>query len=187
MRFTVRESVPFPPARVFAAERDELDAIVPFLPDVQRVVLRSDERGADGHRTQVHRWTGSAESIPLLLRAVVREDWLQWDQTTRWEEDRLSASWSIAVPALGAAVEARGVRRYEPDGIVCAVGVDGELTVRATGVDALVALPPSAVPFVERFAVGLVVPMIGRTTVAVGRYLQATDGRSSGIVRSGGG
>lgn len=169
MRFTVREKVPFAPERVFAAERDELDAIVPFLIDVERVTLRSASTSAEGDPVQVHRWTGAARSLPAFVRPMVRPELLTWEQTTLWSASTLTATWSIAVPAMGDAVEARGTRLYRLDEArACAVVVDGEITFRGTPGGA----PPSAAPFVERFVVGLVVPMVGRTTVAVGRYLE---------------
>lgn len=173
MRFTVHETVPFAPERVFTAERDELAAIVPFLSDVEGVTLRSEVTGADGDAVQVHRWLGSPRALPVFVRPMVRPELLMWDQTTRWSAGTLTATWSIVVPAMGDAVEARGTRTYQLQGrgTGCAVVVEGDITFRTAAPGAM-GVPPTAAPFVERFVVGLVVPMVGRTTVAVGRYLE---------------
>jgi hypothetical protein len=181
MRFASREWLPFSAGRVFAAQRDEVDRIVPYLPDVEQVEQISEARAAGGDLVHVHRWTGSARSLPVLLRPFVRPEFLRWHQTTRWSGGTLVATWSIAVPALGTAIETGGVSRYiEGASSTCTVEIEGDLSFRPGASGELGHVPASAVPVVERFVVGVVVPMIARTTVAVGRYLREEGSAAKG-------
>lgn len=169
MRFALVEALPFSAERVFAAARDDLPRIAPYLGDVDRVEVCSDAV-EDGARVQVHRWTGAARALPMLLRPFVRPEMLRWEQTTRW--GALVAEWTVRVPALGAAVSARGVSRYvAKDAASCAVDIEGDVDFHPAQGTPLAGVPASASPAVERAVVGLVVPLIGRTTAAVGRYL----------------
>lgn len=170
MRFALVEALPFSAERVFEAARDDLPRIVPYLSDVDGVELCSDSVDEGGARVQVHRWTGAMRSLPLLIRPFLRPELLRWEQTTRW--GALVAEWTVRVPALGAAVSARGVSRYvAKDATSCAVDIEGDVDFRPAEGSPLAGVPASASPTVERAVVGLVVPLIGRTTAAVGRYL----------------
>jgi hypothetical protein len=174
MRFEVRDTSRFPRAVVFAAHRDELQRIVAFLPDVDKVDLRDRSRRADGSEDQTTMWTGKPSLLPLLFRAVVPPNLLQWRQVTHWDPVEHVATWQIDVPGLGPAVEASGTNRYVEAGGRCTIEVQGDFAFRPDAVPQLRSIPPTAVPMVERLVVSMIVPMIERTGVAVRQYLEST-------------
>lgn len=173
MRFDVRDTSRFPRPLVFRAHRDELEAIAKFLPDVQKVEVRGRTRHADGVEEHTSLWTGSPSVLPAMIRPMVPPSLLQWQQVTRWDPVAFVASWQIDVPGLGGAVRATGANRYleVPEG--CTIEIDGDFAFRPGVVPQLKAVPASAVPLVERVVVGLVVPMIERSGVAVRQYLES--------------
>ncbi|MEQ1503973.1 MAG: hypothetical protein ABMB14_17155 [Myxococcota bacterium] len=171
MRFEVRESARHARGVVFAAHRDELEAIARYLPDVEKVELRSRSKGARGLEEQVHWWTGSPSALPVFVRPMVPPHLLQWSQRTTWDPATHTASWTIEVPGLGPAVVAGGTNTYVDEGSTCGIGIVGDFAFHPERVPQLAGIPAAAVPMVERMVVKLIVPMIERTGAAVARYL----------------
>lgn len=172
MRFDVREATRYPRAVVFAAHRDRVSDIVAYLPDVEKIEMRSRTVHAGGREEHVQWWTGSTSALPLLLRPVVPPAMLQWKQTTLWDPSDHTARWTIEVPGLGPAVDARGINRYvEAEPGKCHIEIEGDFDFRPERVPQLAKIPSSAVPMVEKAVVAMILPMIERTGSAVARWL----------------
>lgn len=176
MRFEVREDTKYARATVFDAHRDHVVDIVPYLPDVEKIELRSSSRHANGREEQVHWWTGSPAALPALLRPLVPPALLQWKQTTLWDPQTCTASWSIEVPGMAEAILAQGVNRYVEDKGLCRIEIEGDFEFHPERVPQLSKIPSSAVPMVEKAVVSLIVPMIERTGSAVAKWLDANRG-----------
>lgn len=171
MEFSDDERSPYPREHVYAAHRDELEAVVAGLAEVRRVELRSRAVQADGSIEQMHHWFGSPSALPLLVRPFVREDLLVWTQSTVWTQTEWRARWVIEVPGVGDAVSCRGEHAYEEDGVGTRISVRGSFEFDPTRSSTLASVPASAVPMVERMVVSLIVPMIKRSGAAVSDYL----------------
>ena len=171
MRFEVTETTPHARSVVFAAHRDRLPEIARYLDEVERVELRSHSRHAGGREEQTHLWVGTSQALPPLVRSFVPAALLQWKQRTIWEPWSHTATWEIDVLALGPAIEARGKNVYLEDGTGCRIGIEGEFLFRPEKVPQLAAVPPSAVPMVEKAVVALIVPLVKRSGAAVARFL----------------
>lgn len=171
MRFEVQEKAKYLREMVFATHRDRLEDIARYLPDVERVELRSRSRHATGKEQQTHLWTGSPSALPLLIRPLVPPALLQWQQVTVWDTSTWTATWTIEVPGLGAAIAANGKNVYVADGTSCRIDLDGEFSFHPERVPQLASVPTSMVPMIEKLVVGLIVPMIERTGSAVAKYL----------------
>lgn len=177
MRFDVVEDTRHPRAVVFSAHKDRLIEIVPLLEDVDKVELRGRTLHADGREEQVHLWYGSPSVVPALVRPMVPAHLLQWRQKTVWDRRSWTATWEIDVPGLGGTVEASGRNVYvEADGR-CRIEVTGDFAFRPDRVKELAAVPSSVVPMVEKVVVGLIVPLVQRTGVAVSRFLDEDEAR----------
>lgn len=157
---------------MFAAHRDELEAVVANLAEVRRVELRSRTVGQNGQVEQLHHWFGSQAAVPLLVRPFVREDLLVWTQRTVWDEPSYQARWTIAVPGIGTAVACSGHHRYEADGSGTRIEVVGSFVFDPSGSPQLASVPDSAIPMIEKMVVSLIVPMIKRSGAAVSDHLK---------------
>jgi hypothetical protein len=171
MRFEVREQTRYPRAIVFAAHRDRLEEIAAYLPDVEKVELRSRTRHAGGREVQHHWWTGSPSALPAVIRPMVPPALLQWRQTTTWDPATHTASWEIEVPGFGQAIVATGRNVYVEERGVCRIELEGDFEFHPERIPQLKAVPTAAVPLVEKGVVKLIVPMIERTGAAVARFL----------------
>lgn len=176
MRFEVREDTRYPRSTVFAAHRDHLEDIIEFLPDVEKVELRSRSRHAGGREEHTHWWTGSPSSLPALLRPMVPPSLLQWRQITLWDPHTWTARWSIEVPGMKEAIVAQGVNRYVEEKGGCRIEIDGDFEFHPERIPQLSSIPSTAVPMVEKAVVSLIVPMIQRTGSAVAKWLDERRG-----------
>jgi hypothetical protein len=176
MRFEVHEDTRYPRSTVFAAHRDHVEDIVRFLPDVEKVELRSRARHAGGREEQTHWWTGSTQALPALLRPVVPPALLQWKQTTLWDPHTWTARWSIEVPGSAQAIVAEGTNTYVEEKGRCRIDVQGDFEFHPERVPQLSKIPASAIPMVEKAVVSIIVPMIERTGGAVAKWLEERGG-----------
>lgn len=176
MRFDVVEQTKHPRPRVFAAHKDRLLDIAPLLGDVERVELRSRTTHADGREEQLHWWTGSPSVLPAIVRPMVPPNLLQWRQRTLWNRVTWTADWEIDVPGLGGSVEASGRNVYLDSDGRCRIEIGGDFAFRPDRVKELSAVPSAVVPMVEKVVVGLIVPLVQRTGLAVATWLDQGGG-----------
>ena len=106
--------IPFPRETVFAAYRDDVVELVPYLTNVQAIEVKS--RKDDGHLVAfVNEWRGGGE-IPAAVRAFLSESMLSWTDYATWNAKSLSCDWRIETHALSDAVRAVGHNRFLEDG-----------------------------------------------------------------------
>ena len=84
MRLDVTVDIPFSREKVFKAYRDDLPKLVPYLENVRAITVTS--RSDEGPIVKlVNRWKGGGE-IPSVVRKVVSEDLMEWDDLATWNE-----------------------------------------------------------------------------------------------------
>jgi hypothetical protein len=106
--------IPFPRVAVFAAYRDRLTELLPYLPNVRRVDVRSREE--KGPVVQlVNEWHGGGE-IPAAVRAVIGDSMLGWTDRATWNADKLNCDWRSETRAFGDALQCAGHNEFLEDG-----------------------------------------------------------------------
>ncbi len=173
MRFTHSEPTRHPRPTVFAAHRDRLLEVVPFLDTVQAVQALSRADHADGTVVLRHRWTGTPNALPALLRPMIPPQALVWEDTTTWDKGAWEARWVITLPALGPVFEVKGTNRFLETPQGCTVEVEGDVALYPDRAAELGNIPPAMLPMIERFAIALVVPLIKQSGHAVAKVLDA--------------
>jgi hypothetical protein len=114
MDLRVDAHIPFPRDIVFAAFRDDLSKLLPYLPNVRSIEVKS--RKDDGPRSEIVMvWRGGGE-IPAAARAVLSESMLAWTDYATWDSAALSCDWRTETHALTEAVHSRGVNTFLEDG-----------------------------------------------------------------------
>src|SRR5438105_2861040 len=85
--------IPFPRQVVFTSYRDELDRLLPYLPNVRGVDVKS--RSDAGSSVQIiNVWHGGGE-IPAAARAILSEAMLSWTDYATWNSEALTCDWRI--------------------------------------------------------------------------------------------
>ena len=87
---------------MFAAYRDDLVKLLPYLPNVRRIEIKS--RKDDGPRSDfVNVWHGGGE-IPAAARAILSESMLSWTDYAAWLSDQWVCEWRTDSQALRFAI-----------------------------------------------------------------------------------
>lgn len=119
--------IPFPRSLVYATYRDKLVELVPYMPNVRYITVKS-RREADGKVDSVNEWHGGSE-IPVAARAVLSEDMLSWTEYNTWNETEFTLEWRIETHAFTEAVKCSGTNRFLEDGNNTIIESRGELVI----------------------------------------------------------
>ncbi len=127
MRINASVFLPFPRALVYVTYRDKLLELVPQMPNVKSVALKSrQEQGSTVQ--QVFEWRGKSD-IPGLLKPFVSEDLLTWTDFATWKEAEFTTDWKIQPHAFGEAIRWAGLDRFLEESNGTRIESRGELTI----------------------------------------------------------
>ncbi|MFH0901297.1 MAG: hypothetical protein V2A73_11775 [Pseudomonadota bacterium] len=127
LRSTTR--IPFPRRVVFAVYRDEMLKLVPYLPNIRRLEVRSREDA--GTVVRIHNvWHGGGQ-IPAAARAFLSDDMLSWNDHAVWKQDDFACEWRITTNSLTEAILCAGEHRFFEDGNETRIELRGGLTIDA--------------------------------------------------------
>jgi hypothetical protein len=105
--------IPFPRDVVFAAYRDHMVDLLPYLPNVRSIEVSS--RKEDGPVAQlVNLWQGGGE-IPTAIRAVLGDSMLSWTDHATWNATTLRCDWRIETRAFADALRIAGYDSFLED------------------------------------------------------------------------
>ncbi|MBE2248710.1 MAG: hypothetical protein IAE78_04105 [Myxococcus sp.] len=172
MRLEISVDIPFPREQVFKAYRDELPNLVPYLENVRAITVTS--RTEDGPLVKyVNRWKGGGE-IPSVVRKVVSEDLMEWDDLATWNEQDFTCQWQTVVPAFKEALDARGTNTFTAlSDTSMRFSIRGELKVDASKVRGVPRLLAGTIgPAIESFLVGRIQPNFLTVARGVERWLR---------------
>lgn len=172
MKFSLVDEIPWPRELVFSTHRDKLLELVPYLPSVDSVVIRS--RADDGDVVRFDNlWSGASDDVPAVLRGLIKPEMLTWVDTAAWDVGRYRCDWSIDLSALPGAITARGTNSFRDEGEDTVIQMQGEFIVHPERIrGAPTFLVRKAQPAIERFVVGLLQPNLKQSNAAVAQYLE---------------
>lgn len=81
-----KEIVYAPAKIVYPLVRDEMDKIVPYMPNVEKIVLIEKERISDTRLRILNHWYAKAE-IPKMLQSMLKPELFQWKDHAMWKDD----------------------------------------------------------------------------------------------------
>ncbi len=159
---------------VFAAYRDHLVDLLPYLPNVRGVEVKS--RVEEGGLVKlVNEWRGGGE-IPAAARAFLSESMLSWTDHASWDPSTFVCSWRIETHAFREAVTCRGENRFFDDGQGgTRLEIRGVLEIDAGKVQGVPRLLAGKVGrTVEEVLAGKIRPNLVEVSVGLAKYLEAT-------------
>ncbi|MDJ0615402.1 MAG: hypothetical protein QNJ63_01440 [Calothrix sp. MO_192.B10] len=110
MNISNNTSIPFARSLVYATFRDKLVELVPYMPNVRDIKVKS-RREEDGQIYCVNEWHGGGE-IPMAARAILSEEMLSWTEYNTWKGEDFTLEWSIETHAFTEAVRCAGINRF---------------------------------------------------------------------------
>jgi hypothetical protein len=106
--------IPFPRNLVFAAYRDDMAKLLPYLSNVRAIEIKS--RKDSGAVVEiVNQWRGGGD-IPAAVRVVLSESMLAWTDYAKWDADAMACEWRTETPALAQSMESSGRNVFLDDG-----------------------------------------------------------------------
>ena len=173
MKFESSQIIPFPIEQVFHLVRDQLEELVPFLPNVNKIEAQSKEEEGEGKVRIVNRWHGKGE-IPKVARKLVSPDKLTWLDTAVWDDKERTCQWEITPMFFQENVGCKGINYYRPEGEnKTRLQITGDMTIRAKGIRGVPRILEKKVSEqVEKFVVKLLTPNLESLAQGVTRYLQ---------------
>lgn len=172
MKIETTADIAFPKDIVFAAYRDHLVELVPYLANVRAITITS--RAEEGSLVKfVNRWKGGGE-IPGVVRKFLSEDLLEWDDLATWNATDFTCQWQTVVPAFKDAVDARGHNTFiERTPGITTLRISGELKVDAAKVKGVPRILAGTVsPAIEAFLVAAIKPNLVAVAKGVEKFLK---------------
>jgi len=176
VRIDVTMTIPFARSKVFAAYRDHLPDLVPYLPNIRAITITS--RSDEGQVVKLlNRWKGGGE-IPGAVRKFLSEGMLEWDDHATWNEADWTCAWRTVVPAFKEAVDATGKNVFEEvSAEVTRMTIGGDLKVDAGKVKGVPRLLSGTVsPMIEAFLVNAIKPNFSEVAKGVEKFLVEKGG-----------
>ena len=127
MIISLNTRIPFPRLLVYRTYRDKLLELLPYMPNVRQIEIKS-HREENGHIHRINEWRGGGE-IPAVARAVISEDMLSWTEHNIWDDAKFTLEWRIKTHAYTKAVHCGGKNRFIEEGDSTVIENRGELLI----------------------------------------------------------
>jgi hypothetical protein len=163
--------IAFPVPVVFAAYRDDLIKLLPYLPNVRGIEIKS--RKDNGATVEfVNAWRGGGD-IPAAVRVVLSEAILSWTDYATWNADEHTCDWRIETQAFTEAVQCGGRNRFVEDPGGTRLEVRGSLAIDAKKIRGVPSLLASTVGrAAEEFLVNKIQSNLVETAQGLAKYLR---------------
>jgi hypothetical protein len=173
-KISTKDEVAYPREKVFETFRDDLEELVPYLPDIRAIEQQKYER-IDAKTIKVVRlWKAKDEDVPSMAKKFIKPEMLQWTDTAIWREDTWECDWSMEVGFLSDAISAEGTNSYFAKDGSTKIEIAGDLKVDAKHIPGVPRLLAGKVgSAVEKFVVKLITPNLTDVNRGLEKYLEA--------------
>jgi hypothetical protein len=167
--------IAFPREVAFRTYRDELPALVPYLPNVKSIEVKETEQAPGGVATRTRKlnlWRANVD-VPSFAQSVLKPDMLAWDDHALWDEADWTCEWRVAPHFFADRIKCAGKNRYIADGDGVILQIRGDLTIEAKGLPGVPRLLTNTVNAgVEKFIVALLTPNLTSVSKGLDAYLR---------------
>ncbi|AKU92283.1 hypothetical protein [Vulgatibacter incomptus] len=172
MELSAEATISQPRDEVFRVYRDELTRLLPYLPNVRGIDVKS--RKETGDRVEiVNVWHGGGE-IPAAVRAFLSESMLSWTDYAEWNSSDFSCTWRSESHSFSEAVDSRGRNVFVEAGPGrCTIRIGGRIDVAAAKIPGVPRLLAGTIgPAIERFLVKQIQDNVQEVARGVDRFLR---------------
>lgn len=162
----------------FRTYRDRLVELVPFLPNVRGISVRSRDEQPPVV-SLVNEWRGGGD-VPAAARAVLSEKMLSWTDYARWDESEWTCRWRIEAHSFTDAIRAEGVNRFEERPGGCALVIDGDLAIDGRKLPVPRLLASTVASAAEKFLVAVIRPNLVEVSKGLARFLEEERKKAGG-------
>ncbi len=173
MLITADVSIPFPRPLVYTTYRDKVVELVPYMPNVQSVEVKS--RREENERIYcINFWRGGSR-IPLLVRSVLGEAMLSWTEYDTWDESNYTLEWRIETSSFTEAVFCAGKNCFLENNDITIIETRGEFSISKEQIEGFPqSLKGKIASTVENFLGKKIVSNLVQMSEGVHNYLEQT-------------
>ena len=172
MELRADATIPFERPIVFAAYRDKLPDMLPYLPNVRAIEVRKREEEGDVTKI-LNFWKGGGD-IPAAARAFVSEAMLSWLDYATWNQGTFVCEWRIEPQAFTEAITCIRKNRFMEEAGKTQLEIRGEISIdpkRLKGIPGF--LSGKVAKAVEELLISKIKPNLVSTADGLTKYLQA--------------
>lgn len=173
MKFRSESTIHHPRDVVFAAYRDRLAGVVPYLEDIKAVNVLS--RTEAGSVIKLHNEWVSDREVPKVAASIIKPEHLKWDDYASWDASTFTCAFEIKTRIFTENVKCVGGNQFLDDGKGgTRVVLHGDFEVSLKDIPGVPRfLAGTIAPQVEKFIIALIQPNLEKVNVALGRFLDA--------------
>ena len=171
MELRTEATINHPRDEVFRVYRDMLPDLVPYLPNVRGIDVKS--RVEKGNVVEmVNVWHGGGD-VPAAVRAILSDSVLSWTDYAEWNADEHSCKWRSESRSFKEAVDSHGKNHFVEAGPGrMVIRIDGRIDVDAAKIPGVPRLVAGKVgKLIESFLIKQVQDNLQEVARGVGRYL----------------
>ena len=164
--------IPFPRESVFRTYRDDLPALIEFLPHVRRIES-TDRRESATQVETFHTWHGGGD-IPIPVQRGLGDNTFRWDEHAIWSETEWTSAWTIETRAFHDAVRCAGRHTFVALGDRTRLEIEGSMSFDHAAIRALPSfLAGGLANTVEQFVSRQITANLLSVSDALTRYLES--------------
>jgi len=114
MNFQTEDTIAHPAETVLEIMIERIEAIVPYLPNIERIDTLEVKPLRNGRQRIIRRWQANRDQLPPALRPFISTDWLAWIDDAVWIPSEYKVDWSLSTK-LGRLYDCFGTNYMEPD------------------------------------------------------------------------
>lgn len=163
----------YPRKVVFETYRDKLVDLVPFLPNVDRIEVKSRQEVSPDVIKLDNLWSAKAD-IPMVVQSIVKPEMLQWIDHAVWNQSEWSCQWSFELMFMKEYVQVSGKNYfYELEPNKTQMDINGDLSIDVAKIPGIPKFLASTVkPQVEKFIRMLITPNLTKVNQGLEDYLK---------------
>jgi hypothetical protein len=115
MHAETKDVVNQPADIVYPLVRDEMQKIVPFLPNVDKIETIKYERTSDTRVEVLNHWFAKAE-VPSVVKPFLKPEFFQWKDYATWKDDEFCVQYRIESFVANKLFDLGGVNYFTPLG-----------------------------------------------------------------------
>jgi hypothetical protein len=172
--FEFKQVIHHPRERVYIALRDEMEQLIPLLPNVDSLKVAERKETAPGRLQIVNHWQGKPTSAPKVVQPFLTPEMNRWTDYADWDDAAHCVHWRFELPQVSNLFTCSGTNYFEEAAEGTLVRLTGTLTIypeRVPGVPKFLA--KSIAGPLEGWVLGLVSPNLTELPAAVGKFLDA--------------
>ncbi len=149
MDLKITETINRPTNDVYELVRDNLDRLVPYLPNVEKIDVKKHAPTSDDKVEVINHWYGKAD-IPGMLKKFLSPEIFSWKDVASWNNQEKAVEYRLESFLANDLFDAKGKNFFIDKG-------DGTTELKIT---CTVKIYPEKVPGIPRLLAKKVTPMI---------------------------